>query len=109
MEIINIDDAKEGMTVLKEVLNEQGNVLLKEGATLTKPLIGRLKSLGISAVCVESAEKNDNPDDSSPQVPTELKELECKFSDVRGNEIMEELMAAVKEYMREKGGGNGIH
>lgn len=107
METINIDDAKEGMTVIKEVLNEQGNVLLKEGATLTKHLIGRLKSLGISAVCVESAEKDDNPDDSSPQVPTKLKELECKFSDVRGNEIMEELMAGVKDYIMGKSGNNG--
>jgi len=33
-------------------------------------------------------------------------ELDHMFSDVRGNEFMEELMAAVKEYITEKTNGN---
>ena len=33
-------------------------------------------------------------------------ELDHMFSDVRGNELMEELMAAVKEYITEKTNGN---
>ncbi len=33
-------------------------------------------------------------------------ELDYMFSDVRGNEHMEELMAAVKEYITEKTNGN---
>ena len=107
MEMVNIDNAREGMVIIEEILNEQGNVLLKQGTTLTKALIGKLKSLGISGVCVENAEKDDSPNNISPAESTELKELECKFLDVRGNEIMEELMAAVKEYITEKGSSNG--
>lgn len=109
MEMVNIDNAKEGMIVIEGVLNKQGNVILEKGTVLTKDLIGKLKSLGISEVCVESAEKNDSPDTISPAVLTELKELEYKFSDVRGNAIMEELMVAVKEYITEKGSRNGTY
>jgi len=109
MEMVNIDDAKEGMIVSEEILNEQGNVLVKGGIILTKDLIRKLKLLGISGVCVENAEKNDGPNNISPAESTELKELEYKFSDVRGNEIMEELMAAVKEHITEKGSRNGTY
>ena len=109
MEMVNIDDAKEGMIIIKEVLNEQGNVLVKEGAILTKDLIRNLKSMGISGVCVENAEKNDTPDSNSQPVSAALKEVEYRFSDVRGNAIMEELMAAAKEYITERGSSNGTH
>jgi hypothetical protein len=107
MEMVNIDNAKEGMIIIEGVLNKQGNVLLEKGTVLTKDLIGKLKSLGISEVYVENAEKNNNPDTIPPAVLTKLKELEYTFSDVRGNAIMEEIMAAVKEYITEKGSSNG--
>ena len=109
MEMINIDDAKEGMIIIEEILNEQGKVLVKKGTTLTKDSIGKLKSLGTSGVCVENSEKEDNPGTISPEISTELKELEYRFSDVRGNVIMEELMATIKEYILEKGSSDGIH
>lgn len=109
MEIVNIDDAKEGMIISEEILNEQGNVIVKGGIILTKALIGKLKLLGISGVCVENAEKNDGPNNISRAESTKLKELEYKFSDVRDNEIMEELMAAVKEHITEKGSSNGTY
>jgi len=109
MEMVDIDSTKEGMIIIEEILNEQGNVLLKEGTALTKGLIRKLKSFGISEVCVENPEKNGSPDNMSSAVSTELKELEYRFSNVRGDAIMEELMAAVKEYITEKGSSDGIH
>lgn len=108
MEMVDIENAKEGM-MINEVLNEQGNVLLKRGTILTKELIETLKSLGISAVYVDSAEKNDSPDTISPAALIELKVLEHKFSDVRGNAIMEELMTAATEHITEKEGGNDTY
>lgn len=109
MEMVNIDNAKEGMIIVEDVLNKKGNILLKEGTILKKALIRKLKSLGISGVCIEDAEKNDNTDNISLAISTGLKELEYKFSDVRGNAIMEELMAAVEEHITEKGGSNGTY
>ena len=108
MEMVDIDNAKEGM-IINEVVNEQGNVLLKKGTILTKDLIGKLKSLGISGVYLGNAEKNDSPDNISPAALAELKELEYKFSDVRGNAIMEELMTVAKEYITEKKGSNDTY
>ena len=109
MGIINIDNAEEGMIIVKAVVNEHGNVLLKKGTILTKALIGKLKSLRISGVCVKNAEENNSTDNTSPEVSTQLEELEHRFSDVMGNAIMEELMAAIKEFIEEKGGSNGTY
>lgn len=41
-----------------------------------------------------------------PSLDEELEALESKFSEVRGNEIMEEVMDAAKEYLTEKGDSN---
>ena len=109
MEIVDIDNVKEGMIIIEDVLDKQGNVLLKKGTILTNALIGKVKSLGISGVCVKNAEKNGSTNNISLEISTDLKELEYKFSDVRGNKIMEEIMAAVKEYITEKGGSNGTN
>jgi len=109
MEMVSIDNAKEGMIIVEDVLNKKGNILLKERTILTKALIRKLKSLGISGLYVKNAEKNDSPDNIPPAVSTDLEELEYRFSDVRGNAIMEELMVAVKEYITEKGGSNGTY
>ncbi|MBE9546023.1 MAG: hypothetical protein IMF10_00840 [Proteobacteria bacterium] len=51
---------------------------------------------------MKNTKKNDSQDSISP-VLTAIEELEHRFSDVRGNAIMEELMAAAKEYITEKG------
>ena len=51
--------------------------------------------------------KNDNTQQSSLSTITDIETLKSKFSDVRGNEIMEELLAAVKEHITEKGSADG--
>ena len=103
--MINLDNAKEGMIISEDVLNNKGNILIKKGATLTADMIKKLKSLGIMEVCVVNTDKDDSQDNVSPE-PMEREELEHKFSDVREDAIMEELMAAVKEYITERGCGN---
>ena len=58
---------------------------------------------------MDEAEDDENEGNISIEESPELKELEYRFSDVRGNEIMEELMAALKDYIMEKSGNNGEH
>lgn len=103
--MINLDNAKEGMIISEGVLNNKGSILIKKGTTLTADMIRKLKSLGIMEVCVVNTDKDDSQDNVSPE-PMEMEELEHKFSDVRGDAIMEELMAAAKEYITERGSGN---
>lgn len=54
---------------------------------------------------MKNTRKNDSQDRISPAL-TAIEELEHRFSDVRGNAIMEELMTAAKEYITEKGGSD---
>ena len=107
MEMVDIDDVEEGSVLIKEVLNEQGDPLLKKGSMLTENLINKLKSLGVLGVYIDNAESNDRPDEIPPEVSDQLEELEYKFSDVKDNAIMEELLGAVKEYLIEKDGNDG--
>ena len=107
MGMINLDNAKEGMVIIEKIRNKEGNTLLEEGTTLTKELIDKLNSLGIPGVCVDKTDENDSPGKISPAISPELKELEYKFSNVTGNVIMEELLTAAKEYIKEKGSGDG--
>ncbi len=113
MEMVNIDDAKEGLTITADVKSSQGKVLLRAGTTLTADLIKGLRALKVPGVYVDNDNDSQDPANISspesvePDEATELAELEHKFSDVRGNAIMEEIMAAVKEYLAEKGSQNG--
>ncbi len=113
MGMINIDDAKEGQTITVDVKSSEGKVLLKAGTTLTADLIKGLRALKVPGVYVDNDNDSQGPANISsagsaePDEPTELTELEHKFSDVRGNAIMEEIIAAVKEYLAEKGSQNG--
>jgi len=68
-------------------------------------MIRKLKSLGIVEACVVNTKKDDSQDTVSHEL-MEMGELEHKFSDVRNDEIMEELMAAVKEYITERDCGH---
>lgn len=103
--MINLDNAKEGMIISEDVSNNKGNILLKKGTALTVKVISRLKLLGILEVSVVNNKENDSQD-NVPPAPMEMEELESKFSDVRGDAIMEELMAAVKEYITERESSN---
>ncbi len=110
MEMVNIDDAKEGLTITADVKSSQGKVLLRAGTTLTADLIKGLKALNVPGVYVDEDDDSQVPaslSSAESAEPTELAELEHKFSDVRDNAIMEEIIAAVKEYLTEKGSQNG--
>lgn len=50
--------------------------------------------------------KTNESQDSISSIAEEIEALEYKFSEVRGNEIMEALMDAAKEYLIEKGNSN---
>jgi hypothetical protein len=100
---INLDNAKEGMILLEDVLNDRGDIFLKKGTVLTQSLIDRLKSSGASEISVENTEETKIQESVPPSVAKQIEELESRFSDVRGDVIMGEVLAAVKEYITERG------
>ena len=53
MQRIKIDEAKEGMTLAKPVLSEQGTTLCREGTVLNDAIIETLKKRDITRLKVE--------------------------------------------------------
>jgi hypothetical protein len=101
---IDLNNAEAGMVISADTLNSPGSLILKKGTVLTDDLIKKLRSWGVSEICVEG-EDQEIPQPISKGMGME--ELETRFSGVRGNAIMEEIMAAVGEYMAEKGPAHG--
>lgn len=103
MKSISLDKAKEGMILAQDVLNDQGDIFFKKGTALTQSLIERLKSSGLSEISVENTEETKSQETAPPSVAKQIEELESRFSDVGGDVIMGEVLAAVKEYIIERG------
>lgn len=109
MAMVSTDSAKVGMIIVEDVLNQQGNILLRKGTALTENLIETLQSLEIPGIRVEGDKNstengNNSPDMISSALSTEIEKLINKFSDVQNNPIMDEIFTAAKEHITEKGG-----
>jgi hypothetical protein len=57
MQIVNVDDLKEGMIVGEDVKDKNGQLLLPAGLTLTPKHLEVIKGWGISNVSVDSGDK----------------------------------------------------
>ncbi|MDI6790305.1 MAG: hypothetical protein QME44_06430 [Thermodesulfobacteriota bacterium] len=101
---IDLNNAESGMVIAEDTLNSRGSLILKKGTVLTDDLIKKLKSWGVSELCVEGDGQENTPAISKG---IGMEELEGRFSDVRGNAIMEKIMAAVREYVAGKGSAHG--
>lgn len=109
MQTIDLDDAKHGMVIEENVVNARGATLVKKGVSLTGDLIAKLKSWGITTLSVAGT-GDPGPDETfaAAQVNAEeLRELERRFANVRGNAIMDVIKTAASEYLAEKGKNNG--
>ena len=56
MGILNINDLKEGMTLAADVKNKHGNIMTKQGMTLTDKHIMLLTAVGITDADVEGVD-----------------------------------------------------
>ena len=102
MGILNINDLKEGMTLAADVKNKHGNIMIKQGMTLTEKHIMLLKAWGIADADVEGFNRDQLQEEEmktvSPEVieiiETELSEF---FPPLDGNEIMSEIYRIAKK------------
>ncbi len=106
MPLIDIDNVIEKMRISEDVPGPGGGVLLRKGVELTSGMIKTLKTRGVNTLPVDS----DDPDlvflkSVAPDASDE--EIEARFADVRGDEVMEELLTAVKDYLAAKRIGHG--
>lgn len=96
MGILNINDLKEGMTLAADVKNKHGNIMIKQGMTLTERHIMLLKAWGIPDADVEGADRDQLHQEEMKTVSPEVieaieKELNELFPPLGGNELMSEI------------------
>jgi hypothetical protein len=96
MGILNINDLKEGMTLAADVKNKHGNIMIKQGMTLTERHIMLLKAWGIPEADVEGADREQLHQEEMKTVSPEVieaieRELSGIFPPLDGNELMSEI------------------
>jgi len=102
MGILNINDLKEGMTLAADVKNKHGNIMIKQGMTLTEKHIMLLKAWGIPDADVEGTDRDQLHQEEMKTVSPEViavieKELSDFFPPLEGNEIMSEIYRIAKK------------
>ncbi len=102
MGILNINDLKEGMILAADVKNKHGNIMIKQGMTLTERHIMLLKAWGIPDADVEGADREQLHQEEMKTVAPEVieaieKELSEIFPPLEGNELMSEIYRIAKK------------
>lgn len=102
MGILNINDLKEGMTLAADVKNKHGNIMIRQGMTLTEKHIMLLKAWGIAEADVEGFNRDQLQEEEMKTVSPEVieiieKELSDFFPPFEGNEIMTEIYRIAKK------------
>ncbi len=104
MPMIAMDNVVENMCISDDVPGPGGGILLRKGAVLTSSMIKTLKTRGVKALPIET----DDPDLVESVAPDASdEEIEARFADVRGDDVMDELLTAVKEYFADKRTSHG--
>jgi hypothetical protein len=102
MGILNINDLKEGMTLAADVKNKHGNIMIRQGMTLSEKHIMLLKAWGISDADVDGFDRDQINEEEMKTVSPEVievieNELRAFFPSLEGNEIMSEIYRITKK------------
>jgi hypothetical protein len=102
MGILNINDLKEGMTLAADVKNKHGNIMIRQGMTLSEKHIMLLKAWGISDADVDGFDRDQLNEEEMKTVSPEVievieNELRAFFPSLEGNEIMSEIYRITKK------------
>jgi hypothetical protein len=102
MGILNINDLKEGMTLAADVKNKHGNIMIRQGMTLSEKHIMLLKAWGISDADVDGFDRDQLNEEEMKTVSPEVIEvienqLRAFFPSLEDNEIMSEIYRITKK------------
>ena len=101
---VRLQALKPGMILAKPVYNPQEVLLLSKGAEVTEKGIWVLKTWGVTRVWVEGegeAEKERLTESQKKANETALKALEKRFSDVKEDPVMMEIMRVAGKRLAE--------
>jgi len=97
MPILNIEDAKPGMTLAEAVRNHQGQLLLENGRRITEKSIRIFKSWGIRKLAIKSGPASGEPSENSlaTRRAAAIDEgIKDRFADVETDPLMAAIMQA---------------
>jgi hypothetical protein len=102
MGILNINELKEGMVLAADVKNKHGNIMIRQGMTLSEKHIMLLKAWGVTEADVEGADRDQLHQEEMKTVSPEVieaieKNLREFFPPLEGNEIMSEIYRIAKK------------
>ena len=103
MGVLHINDIKEWMVLAGDITNRHGNVLLKQGRTLSAKDILILKTWGITEIDVAGVDRDKvdqrEMESLSPEVLEKIEgELAVLFPEVADNLIMQELYRVARKF-----------
>ena len=103
MGVLHIHDIKEGMVLAADITNRHGNVLLKQGRTLSAKDILILKTWGVTEIDVAGVDRDKveqkEMESLTPEVLEKIeRELAGLFPEVAGNPIMQELYRIARKF-----------
>ncbi|MCM8824076.1 MAG: hypothetical protein NC822_05345 [Candidatus Omnitrophica bacterium] len=98
-----IDDLKEGVVLAKDIVNENGLLLVAKGTSLDEKLLSLLKDRGVKWVYV-----NVNIRELDQPLPKELEEeyknieerIDKKFKEFGDHYVMQKIAHSAKEYLK---------
>jgi hypothetical protein len=100
---LKIEDLKRGMILARSVYNQQDQLLLERGTSLTQKRIWMLKTWGINQVSVRGRGPKNKPSNNEDTFVTRESlemELQAKFVDVLDDPIMQEIMKAAERQLQ---------
>ena len=96
MRTIPVEEAQAGDVLAEPLVDEQGRTLLPRGARLSAAVISRLRGWGISRLSIEG----EDPD--AVDAERLLGNLEFRFSDLEGDELMMQIKAIARSHLLKK-------
>ena len=102
MRTITVDEVQVGDVVVEPVHDAQGRMLLPVGSKISPAVMSRLADWGVTQLCVEGdrVEAPDGAPDSAGS--EELAALEHRFSDVKGDPLMDRIQAVARSHLVRK-------
>ena len=96
MGVLNLNDLKEGMVLAADIKNKHGNILIKEGNTLTAKHVLLMKAWGVTEADVvgfdrDQVEKQEMHALSPELIESIEKELRAVFPPFDNNPVMAEM------------------
>ncbi len=111
MGILNLNDLKDGMVLAADIKNKHGNILIKEGNTLTAKHILLMKAWGITEADVVGFDKDQVEKEEMHALSPELieaieKELRAVFPPCDNHPVMAEIYRIARKLKLRQAAGN---